>query len=165
MSQEIEIIPQDLTNFTFKYFFENIKNAKEFCVYGNISQYDSLLDLSSINVHFNDGGNCYVIRRDYTDHHWYNAFNYLNDDNVFNIQNVSKIAKQWENLNFVRFAMGSNDTIPIHLDKNFLELVTCVCRCLNGYIGVIDDIDNIPAGLYGLEKWIELKDKLSINKI
>lgn len=165
MSQSIEIIPQDITNFTFKYFFENIKNVKEFYVYGNISQYDSLLNLSSINVHFNDGGDCSIIRNDYGCHHWYSAFDYLNDDNVFNIKNIDKIAKQWENLNFVRFAIGSNDSIPLHLDGNFLKLTTCVCQCVKGYIGVIDDIHNIPAGLYDLEKWIELKDKLLINKI
>lgn len=164
MSQTIEIIPQDMTNFTFKYFFENIKNVKEFYVYGKISQYDSLLNLSSINVHFNDGGDCFIIRSDYTDHHWYGAIDYLSADNVFGIQDIAKIAKRWEALNFMRVSMGSNNVIPLHLDGNFLELVTCVCRCLMGYIGVIDDIDNIPAGLYDLEKWIELKNKILANQ-
>lgn len=165
MSQEIEIIPQYMDNFTFKYFFENIKNVKTFYVYGNISQHDELLNLSSINVNFNDGRDCYIMRNDYDDHDWYNAFDYLNDDNVFHIQNISHIAKQWEKLNFIRFTMGSNDTIPLHLDRNFLELTTCICQCLKGYVSVIDSIDKIPAGLYSLETWVELKNKILVHEM
>lgn len=64
MSQEIKIIPQNLDNFTFKYFFEHIENVQDFEIYGKISNYDSLLDLQSINIHFNTGSDCYIMRSD-----------------------------------------------------------------------------------------------------
>lgn len=159
MSQEIYIIPQDVNKFTFKYFFENIKDVKEFYVYGNISQHDSLLNLSNINVHFKDGGDCYIMRSDYEDYHWYSAFDYLNDSNTFGLRHIEDMAKKWELLNFIRFTVGSNDVMPLHLNKNFIELVICMCKCLNGYVEVVDSIPQISHGIYDIEKWVNLNIK------
>lgn len=152
--------PQNLDNFTFKYFFEHIENVKDFEIYGKISNYDSLLDLQSINIHFNTGGDCYIMRSDYDDYQNYSAFDYLNDDNVFNIKNIAHIAKQWESLNYIAFRIGSNDIVPLHANQNFLDFVNCISQCLNGYIEVIEYIPNIPSGLYDIAKWLELREKL-----
>lgn len=156
MSQEIYIIPQNIDKFTFKYIFENTKNIKELYICGTIEQYDSLLGLSSINVRFLDGGDCYIMRSDYEDYHWYSAFDYLNDSNTFGLKNIENISRNWESLNFIGFTMGSNDAMPLYLKKNFMGLVACISKCLNAYIEVVDTIYQIPHGIYSIEKWIEL---------
>lgn len=106
----------------------------------------------------------YHIRTTYNDELYLSAFDYLEDNNIFNLD-ISCIENLWRSMDLKIFNLSSSSMIEYHEDYNFIKLVEIITKNYKGVISVNEYIPKIPEYLYSIEEWQNLIKVLSKHRL